>query len=197
MRTSLTLGLLALLAVPPSEAARPRRKAAGAHARGAAAPSSAGAQVILDDIARRGPRPVLDELYAREARWRPVIEGVATGQPKWLEVAARFKPVALRNLSVSQELTVAVSRALEREPAQVLAVLEGAFDTDDVCSLNTVEDSLGEEYDLALRTVERRERAVARVTAPALAKRRDDCLEFLRELKGEVVRNRQAWFPSR
>lgn len=192
----MTVGLLALLAVPPAEAAKPRRTAS-AHARRAAAPGSGQAQAILDDIARRGARPVLDELNAREARWRPVLEGVATGQPKWLEVAARFKPVALRNLSVSQELTVAVSRALERDPAQVLAVLEGAFDTDDVCSLNTVEDSLGEEYDLALRTVERRERAVARVTAPGLAQRRDDCLEFLRELKGEVVRNRQDWFPAR
>jgi len=195
MKTLMTLGLLAVLAVP-AEAAKPRRTAS-ANARGAAAPSRAEAQAILDDIARRGARSVLDDLYGREARWRPVIEGVARGEPKWLEVAARFKPVALRNLSVSQELTVAVSRALEREPAQVLAVLEGAFDTDDVCSLNTVEDSLGEDYDLALRTVERRERAVGQVAAPALAERRDDCLEFLRELKGEVVRNRQAWFPAR
>lgn len=196
MRTLITLGLVAMLAVSAAEAAKPRRKGS-AHARGASAPSSAEAQAILDAIARRGARPVLDEIYAREARWRPVIEGVVSGQPKWLEVAARFKPVALRNLSLSQELTVAVSRALEREPAQVLAVLEGAFDTDAVCSLNTVEDSLGEDYDLALRTVERRERAVARVASPALAERRDDCLEFLRELKGEVVRNRQAWFPAR
>ena len=145
------MAALAALAAAPAEAGRRPRKTwvpTGANP----APSSAAAQVILDDIARRGARPVLDELYAREPRWRPVIEGVASGQPKWLEVAARFKPVALRNLSVSQELTVAVSRALEKEPAQVLVVLEGAFDTDDVCSLATVEDSLGEDYAAALRT---------------------------------------------
>jgi hypothetical protein len=187
-----TLGLLALLAAPAA-GAPPRRKPAPARA---AAPSVAEAQAILAEIARRGARPVLEELYGREARWRPVIEGVRSGHPRWLEVAARFKPVAMRNLSVSQELTVAVSRALEKEPAHALAVLDGAFDTDDVCSLNTLEDSLGTDYDVALSTVERRERAVARVTDPALAARRANCLAFLRELKGEVVRNRQAWFPA-
>jgi hypothetical protein len=176
-----TLALLAVLA---------------ANRAAAAPPAPAGAQAMLDQIARRGARTVLDEIYGREALWRPVIDGVASGQPRWLEVAARFKAVSLRNLSASQELTVAVSRALAQAPARVLAVLDGAFDTDDVCSLNTLEDSLGVDYQVALRTVEKRERAVARVTNPALAARRDDCLEFLRELKGEVVRNRQAWFPA-
>jgi hypothetical protein len=164
---------------------------------GPGVPSAAAAQAMLDDIQRRGARTVLNEIYGRDPRWRPVIEGVVNGQPKWLEVASRFKAVALRNLSVSQELTVAVSRALETAPAHALAVLDGAFDTDDVCSLTTVEDSLGTDYAAALRTVERRERAVARVGDPALAARRDDCLDFLRELKGEVMRNRQAWFPER
>jgi hypothetical protein len=196
MRTLITLGLLAGLAVPAAEAAT-RQGKASANARGAAAPSGAQAQAILDDIARQGAKPVLDQLYAREARWRPVIDGVASGQARWLEVASAFKPVALRNLPVSQELTVAVSRALERAPAAVLVVLDHAFDTDDVCSLNTLEDSLGPDYQAALSAVERRERAVARVTDPALVGRRDDCLDFLRELKGEVVRNRQAWFPAR
>jgi hypothetical protein len=188
-----TWGLLALLAAPAAEPAAPRRKAPPGRP---AAPSATEAQAILDQIARRGARPVLDELYGREARWRPVIEGVRSGHPRWLEVAARFKPVAMRNLSVSQELTVAVSRALETRPADALAVLDGAFDADDVCSLNTLEDSLGTDYDAALLAVERRERAVAAVADPALAARRDNCLAFLRELKGEVVRNRQAWFPA-
>jgi hypothetical protein len=187
-------GLLALLAAQTSEAAGARRKVAPVRA---SAPSAAAAQAILDDVGRRGARPVLDQLYGQEGRWRALLEGVASGEPRWLEVAAAFKPVALRNLSVSQELTVAVSRALERAPAHVLAVLDGAFDTDDVCSLNTVEDSLGPDYQAAVGTVERRERALARVSDPALAARRDDCLDFLRELKGEVVRNRQAWFPAR
>jgi hypothetical protein len=186
------LSLSAALAAGVASASTARRTAAAP-----ATGSSAAAQAMLDDIQRRGARTVLEEIYGRDARWRPVIEGVVSGQPKWLEVASRFKAVSLRNLSAAQELTVAVSRALEYAPAHALAVLDGAFDTDDVCSLNTVEDSLGTDYAAALHTVERRERAVAKVTDPALAARRDDCLDFLRELKGEVVRNRQAWFPAR
>jgi hypothetical protein len=194
MRATVAFALGAALATAGAEAASPRRTAVAARD---TAPSAAAAQAILDDIARRGAKQVLEQLYGQEARWRPVLEGVASGQPRWLEVAAAFKPVALRNLSVSQELTVAVSRALERAPAHALAVLDGAFDTDDVCSLNTVEDSLGPDYQAALATVERRERALLRVGDRALAARRDDCLDFLRELKGEVVRNREAWFPPR
>jgi hypothetical protein len=193
MRTIVAFGLVGALMAARADAASPRRKAVARDT----APSAAAAQAILDDIARRGAKQVLDQLYAQEARWRGVLDGVTSGQARWLEVAAAVKPVALRNLSVSQELTVAVSRALERAPAHVLAVLDGAFDTDDVCSLNTVEDSLGPDYQVAVGTVERRERALARVSDPALAARRDDCLDFLRELKGEVVRNRQAWFPAR
>jgi hypothetical protein len=48
-----------------------------------------------------------------------------------------------------------------------------------------------------LTAVERRERAVARVTDGAVATQRDECLDFLKELKGEVVRNREAWFPAK
>ena len=190
----MVLGLMAALAAPGAQAARSGRKPA-APAR--AAGSTAEARAILDDIARGGARRVLDQLYGSEARWRAMLDGVASGQPAWLDVASRLKPAAARTVPVSQDLTVAVSRALERAPANVLAILDAAFDTDDVCSLNTLEDSLGPDYHAALGTVERREQAVSRVDAPALAARRDDCLEFLRELKGEVVRNRQVWFPAR
>jgi hypothetical protein len=194
MRTVLTIALLAVLAGAAGAADRTGRRAAPART----AATAAAAQAMLDDIARRGARTVLEEIYGREPRWRPVIDGVASGQRDWLEVAARFKAVSLRNLSVSQELTVAVSRALERAPAQALRILGGgAFDADDVCSLVTLEDSLGPDYEAALRTVERRERAVSAVGDPALAPRRDDCLDFLKELKGEVVRNREGWFPAR
>lgn len=187
------LGLAGALAVPAA-AAQPRRFPTPSRA---AAPSSAVAQSVLNDIQRRGARTVLEQLYGREAQWRPLIDGVSSGQPKWLEVAAVLKPATLRNLSAAQELTVAVSRALEKAPRTALGVLDGAFDTDDVCSLNTIEDSLGADYQAALAAVERRERAVSRVSDPALAETRDECLEFLKELKGEVIRNREEWFPAR
>lgn len=194
MRTLLPAVAVAAALAAPLHGAPPRRFPAPSRA---AAPSASAAQATLDDIARRGATAVLEDLYAREDRWRPLIDGVSSGQAGWLEVAATLKPATLRNLSAAQDLTVAVSRALEKAPRSVLGVLDQAFDADDVCSLNTVEDSLGPDYHVALAAVERRERAVASVHDAGVAKTRDECLEFLKELKGEVVRNREAWFPAR
>jgi hypothetical protein len=151
---------------------------------------------LMADIRGRGAAAVVTELYEDDARWRQVRAGVASGSRPWLEVARRLKPDAPTS-GPGQDLTEAVATALERAPAQVLAVLDGkSFDADDVCSLNTIEDSLGPDYAAALRTVERRERAVSSVHDPALAGRRQDCLGFLGELKREIARNRTEWFPE-
>jgi hypothetical protein len=153
----------------------------------------AGAVALLQDIDARGANAVLMEVYEDEPRWERLLAGVASGTAGWLKVAERLKRVAREQ---SEELTVALGRALEREAANALSVLGEAFDADDVCSLNTLEQSLGRDYAAALRSVERRERAVARVSDPALRTQRDECLAFLGELKREVVRNRKTWFGS-
>jgi hypothetical protein len=148
---------------------------------------------LLQDIDRRGAQAVLLQVYEDDARWQQVLDGIATGSRAWLRVAERFKRVAREQ---SEELTIAVGHALEAQPASALAVLGDVFDADDVCSLNTLEQSLGPDYAAALRSVEKRERGVARVSDPALRQQRDDCLGFLRELKREVVRNRSTWFQA-
>jgi hypothetical protein len=148
---------------------------------------------LLQEVDRKGAQAVLLQVYEDDARWQQVLDGIASGSRAWLRVAERFKKVSRQQ---SEELTVAVGRALETEPAHALAVLGDAFDADDVCSLNTLEQSLGPDYAAALRSVEKRERGVARVTLPALRQQREDCLGFLRELKREVVRNRTTWFRA-
>jgi hypothetical protein len=154
-------------------------------------------EALIADIHGRGAGAVVSEIYEDDRRWAAVRAGVASGSRAWLDVARRLKPEAPTS-GPGQDLTVAVATALERAPAQVLAVLDGqSFDADDVCSLNTIEDSLGPDFPAALRTVERRERAVASVHDPALAGRKQDCLGFLSELKREVIRNRDEWFPVR
>ena len=152
---------------------------------------------LMAKIRGQGAAAVVNALYEDDRRWKEVRAGVASGSRTWLEVARRLKPDAPTS-GPGQDLTEAVATALERAPAQVLAVLDGkAFDADDVCSLNTIEDTLGTDFQAALRTVERRERAVSSVHDPALAARRQDCLGFLSELKREVIRNRADWFPER
>jgi hypothetical protein len=161
-------------------------------ARSAAQEPVTTAEQIEQAIQEKGAQTILYKVYEQDARWQVVLDGIATGSREWLKVAEKLKRVAREQ---SEELTVAVGRALEKEPANVLSILGGpAFDADDVCSLNTLEQSLGPHYEAALRSVEKRERNVARVTDPALRQQRDDCLGFLRELKREVVRNRKTWF---
>jgi hypothetical protein len=154
---------------------------------------SADAAALLQAMDEKGAAAVLQAVYDDDARWQQVLDGIATGSREWLGVAERLKHVAREQ---AEELTVAVGRSLEKEPANALAILGGAFDADDVCSLNTLEQSLGPDYGVALRSVERRERAVAAVTAPALRPQRDLCLGFLRELKREVIRNKTTWFQA-
>jgi hypothetical protein len=168
-------GLIALCAAP---------------ARGAQEPGD-GPAALLQDIESRGARAVLLEVYEDEPRWNRLLAGVSSGTAGWLKVADQLKRVAREQ---SEELTVALGQALEKEPANTLAVLGEAFDADDVCSLNTLEQSLGRDYAAALRSVERRQRAVGGVGDPALRAQRDECLAFLAELRREVVRNRKTWF---
>jgi hypothetical protein len=151
------------------------------------------AEQLQQAIEQKGAETILYKVYEQDSRWQHVLAGVATGSPAWLQVAERLKRVAREQ---SEELTVAVARALEMQPGNVLAILGQAFDADDVCSLNTLEQSLGPDYAVALRSVEKRERAVARVTDPALREPRDECLAFLRELRREVIRNRKTWFSG-
>jgi hypothetical protein len=160
------------------------------------APAPGSPEALLAEVDRLGARAVVNELYEDDTRWHAVRSGIASGAKAWLEVARRLKREA-ETSGPGQDLTESVAAALERAPARVLAVLDGeSFDADDVCSLNTIEDSLGSDFQAALRTVERRQRAVASVADRSVAGRKRDCLSFLTELKREVIRNRAEWFPG-
>lgn len=167
--------------------------AAGSAARAAHEGDPAAAAALLGRIEQEGAQAVLLDIYEDDRQWQQVLHGIASGSQAWLRVGERLKRVARAQ---AEELTVALSRALEREPANALAILDEAFDADDVCSLNTLEQSLGPDYAAALRAVERRQRAVAGVTDPRLRSKRDECLGFLQELRREVVRNKATWFQA-
>ncbi len=148
---------------------------------------------ILKEAETRGGRAVLDELYASETRWRVVRRGLATGQAAWLDVARTLKEQGARG-AASQEVTAAVADALAVAPVSVLRVLEPPLDADNVCSMNTIEDSLGPDYAAASAKVAARIRAVRSVKDPALQSRRDECLDFLNELSQALKDHRDAWF---
>lgn len=151
------------------------------------------AEGVLQRLSRKDAATLVEELYASEATWNQVLRGVRSGDAGWLKVARRLKQPSG---STAAELTAAMAEALAVAPARVLAQLGEEFDPDDVCSLNTLEDTLGDSYAAAVRKVAAREKAVRAVKDATVTTQRDDCLGFLHELAGEVERNRAEWFPK-
>jgi hypothetical protein len=151
------------------------------------------APAVLQRIKKDGAGPTLDRLYASEAAWSQVLRGVRTGSAGWVEVARALKA---QGGPSAPELTAALSEALAVAPERVLGALGKEFDADDVCSLNTLEDTLGESYAAAVSKVKARRKAVGAVKATSLGSPRDECLGFLEELEREVERNRTEWFPK-
>jgi hypothetical protein len=150
------------------------------------------AQGVLQHIQKDGAGRTLDRLYASEGSWSEVLRGVRTGSAGWVQVARALKAEGGPS---APELTAALAEALAAAPERVLAALGKEFDADDVCSLNTLEDTLGESYTAAVGKVKARRKAVSAVKREALGEQRDECLGFLEELEREVERNRAEWFP--
>ena len=151
------------------------------------------AQGVLQRIQKDGASRTLDRLYASEGAWSQVLRGVRTGSAGWVEVARALKA---QGGPSAPELTAALADALAVAPERVLGALGREFDADDVCSLNTLEDTLGESYAAALGKVQARRKAVGAVKREGLGVQRDECLGFLEELEREVERNRTEWFPK-
>ena len=147
---------------------------------------------VLARVKREGAPKAAEELYASERSWTQVLRGVRAGSAAWLQVAKSLKPAQGPS---APDLTGAMADALAVAPERVLATLGHEFDADDVCSLNTLEDTLGESFSAAQRKVAARTKAVKGVRNPKLTAVRDECLGFLQELAAEVDRNREEWFP--
>ncbi len=141
--------------------------------------------------------PTVDELNAaigregaKEVLWkglRPaddgkvfgaLIEKVQSGDARWLQVAARLRPVS--DAGASERLDGAVSDALPRAPGRVLRIAEpgaapGGFSIASICSgrFLLTEDSTPEK---AKRWYENSERALMGFRSSALESKRIACL---------------------
>jgi len=83
------------------------------------------ADKVLKEIDRRGPAPVVWELFDRTERWYDLLRNVAGGDPEWLEVAARLRPAS--DAAATEELTDAVAEAMTISPERVLEMIGVVF----------------------------------------------------------------------
>lgn len=176
MRLEALLAALAIATAPPV-AAREKR------------PLSA--ERVRREIAARGAKPALARLYDDEDAWTSLTSRISDGDREWLEVAERLLAVA--EDPAAYDLEASVGEALGRAPGQVLSVADERSEiaVSWVCG-ETASFEEDPSYEERVDLLAERERSVAAVRDPALAKKRDACLKELARARGAVERELKA-----
>jgi hypothetical protein len=133
------------------------------------------ADEVLKQIAKRGPYPVLWEIFDRDAQWDQVVREIASGDPKWLKVAARF--LTASDAAASEDLRDALNDAIEKSPEIVLQMGfcgEPLYDP----AVTPIEE--------VMEGINRKIKAISNVKRCDLIKRRDECMRSLRKSIQEI-----------
>jgi hypothetical protein len=122
-----------------------------------------------------GPRLTYAPLAHDDAKWRVVLQGVRSGDPVWLGVAAALEPAL--DTHPGEEMLGAVSNVLDRNPRNAIELLLPTYGPEIVCGTDT------EGAALNRLDAERRISALASVpSSPGKAA----CLNVLRRIgKGD------------
>lgn len=140
-------------------------------------------------LTRQGADRALSLLFDDDSKWDAVLEGVATGTPEWLSVAADLRAVS--DAHATETLVMAIQEALPKSPRGVLRlVTRRAFTAGDACGgygFGQIEDE--RPLTLLLGLVYKRITAVSHVAGLELAAARQACLQELgmlrRDLQGQ------------
>jgi hypothetical protein len=90
------------------------------------------AEVVLSQIKLGGVASVAKRVDADESFGRSVMNGIATGDSLWLEVASKFRP---GSATAEASLSIALASALPRSPAGVLRLLGDKYPVESVCGI--------------------------------------------------------------
>jgi hypothetical protein len=141
------------------------------------------AEVVLSEIRLGRAASVAKRIDADEGFGRSVMNGIATGDSAWLEVARQLNPASATSAA---SFSIALASALPRSPERVLAVVGPNYPVRDVCAIPFLKaDSsvVTTYYGEALA-------ALGRVRRPQLAQTRDACrvaLDQARERRLERI----------
>jgi hypothetical protein len=126
------------------------------------------AEIVLSEIKLGRAPNVAKRIDADESFGRSVINGIATGDSAWLDVAGQLTPASA---TAAASLTIALASALPRSPARVLALLGRKYPVGDVCGIPFLRP------DSALVTAYHQESvaALTKVRTEPLTKVRDAC----------------------
>jgi hypothetical protein len=157
------------------------------------------AEVVLSQIKLGGVTGVARRVDSDESFGRSVMNGIATGDSLWLEVASKFTP---GSATAEASLSMALASALPRSPARVLSLLGNKYPIEEVCGIPffRADSALVASYhDTAVA-------ALGRVRDTSLGKTRDTCRAALDTARDEkltrinpayIVKNKPAAPPPR
>ena len=92
---------------------------------------------LLQRIDSDGGDRVIRELWAAHEPFEFVCAQIATGDPQWLQVASRLRPFSDAGASLS--LDISIARALPKQPAAVLELIEPPWRLEMVCGAPFIE----------------------------------------------------------
>jgi len=133
-------------------------------------------------VQKRPAYRVVSDLFGDSQTWSAIEAGIASGDRRWLEVAAHL--YASCDAGICYALKMALGEALLTNPSGVLAVAGDGYSAGDACSTyGYLTDSTDVSLPKALAAIRARQEAVRAVKDRSLAARRQECLTELRGLK--------------
>ena len=157
------------------------------------------AELVLSEIKLGGATNVSRRLDTDENFGRSVMNGIATGDSLWLEVASKLTPPSA---TAQASLSISLASALPRSPDKVLPLLSEKYPIEEVCGIPFLRpDSTRviSYYDEAVP-------ALARVRDPVLSETRDACRKALDDARDErlarinpsyIIKNKPVAPPRR
>jgi hypothetical protein len=160
---------------------------------------SGSAELVLAEIKLGGGQTVAKRIDTDENFGRAVMNGIATGDSAWLDVAGKLTPASA---AAEATLSIALASALPKSPKRVLALLGPKYPVEEVCAI----PFLKAEPALITSYHDEAAAALARVDTAPLVKTRDECrtlLDDARERRLErvdpsyIVKNKPVAPPRR
>jgi len=157
------------------------------------------AELVLSEIKLGGAPAVSRRIDSDENFGRSVLDGIATGDSLWLEVADKLTPASA---AAEASLAIALSSALTHSPTRVLRLVGNKYPVEEVCGMPFLKADSADVvayYDSATKSLQRVDSTAPRAARDscriALDDARDRRLERINP--GYLVKNKPASPPRR
>jgi hypothetical protein len=157
------------------------------------------AEITLSEIKLSGAPEVSRRIDSDEDFARSVLNGVASGDSVWLDVASQLTPPSA---AAEASLAIALAAALPQAPRKVLSMVDDKYPTEEVCGMPFLRADSSEVVTYYNDAV----RAVSSVTDSALVTVVDVCRSALDSSRSRrlqridpsyIIKNKPAPAPKR